>query len=270
MTMTMNGDIWDSFWDSSTDLGDDDAIECHPMTECHSMAEMGRVKDEFGIKLLALLDEVFPVGKVMPRPPAPGPLIIGKQINQQFVGFAGTLTKDGSQRVWEGFWRMSIAPPARQGYRNRSTRPMGARNVVSERGAAAWLSGTHFQIMKLSCELIKEAIHPDNFLPDPIRAFAAAYDLLGIGVTASEAAALVAQGLPWVQRGTNLRHAVRVLRKQGNSAEVVPVGTIALAFKDTWRYGIGIRMGGIPGKVSGLKKSHKAPVTVLPYRTALL
>jgi len=141
---------------------------------------------------------------------------------------------------------------------------MGARNVVSERGAAAWLSGTHFQIMKLSCELIKEAIHPDNFLPDPIRAFAAAYDLLGIGVTASEAAALVAQGLPWVQRGTNLRHAVRVLRKQGNSAEVVPVGTIALAFKDTWRYGIGIRMGGIPGKVSGLKKSHKAPVTVLP------
>ena len=224
-----------SFWEQLDQECSDE--ECSDEGEIFEVFNVPPPQDPFGMALYHLLDEVFPKSIRVHGANISSPIFVGRRLHQQYVGFRGNTDINTGELRWEAFWEMK-----KRNYDKNFL--VGNRPIHSLNGAAAWLSGTHHQIMKLSCEIIKEAIHPDNFMPKPLQAFGAAYDLGQIGVSAQEATDRVKQPLPWSHRGPDIRSnkfAIRVLRASGRATST-KVGYIILGLKDTWRYGAQINV----------------------------
>lgn len=213
--------------------------------------------------LIWLLDKFFPKAQIRPFPPH-GPLVISRIVGQHIIGFIGVKKEYDIRYRWECIWQVAVgATQGRRQYRNLEGRPL-----QRVEGAIPWLTGVRKKIKGFCVESLRGAIHPDNFIPNPLLAFGAAYDLKLLGYEAEDVVDDFQIHLTWKEgRNGPQRQGAYIFRRVSPS-EIIRIGIVGFGLKDTWRFGLAIEANKIDGLFSSnIDASSKPTLTEVPYDT---
>ena len=236
----MSDGLEEGFWDESPKSKSKSKSKTISLADSEPLndalfAAKERAAGDTGDKFRKMLGEVFPQGKLQPVK-ARGALTIGTQAGDHYIGIIGTISEvePNPEMRWESFWRQNVSVSAN----TLGSVEKAIKRIRTPRGFSAWLSWVHTRIVKLCCEDIKHAVHPDNCLPTPNRyarqdttaAFRAGNTLHALGITGEEVVDQVHRPVPWLETN-NLKDLCRVFRSCG-PLDSAQVGTIGVRWQE--------------------------------------
>jgi hypothetical protein len=260
-------DINDLLWSDgeATNTFSDPLVAAQESHAASLAADVAEERIKFFRKVLA---EVFPKGTPEEKINR-GPITVARRIGDHWIGIVGARKPGETEVSWAGFWRQNVLISLRnRGNQQGATIEKATRDIKGDQGAIGWLSWVHREICKVAGEVIRNALHPDQFMPDPGQAFRAAYDLFLLDAGWDDVGKKITQRLPWRPGTTNLGSLCTILRSASSGVpNSSAIGTIGVQQKDGyWRYGGQIKMQEINGgfamsKYQDWKFKHKLALT---------